>query len=135
MGCNTMPMVCCPQTAASLFTCLQLCRRSSVYKLYIVAAKQSEAVALLCGTHVSLPQVLLTATPFRGDRAELHMVVVTGQQDDLKISQRIRQGLCSNVAYAPVPVESVQVAEAVSAAHRERTTILAACHFDLAELA
>jgi hypothetical protein len=59
-------------------------------------------------------QVLLTATPFRGDRAELPMVVVTGDAAALRIKERIRQGLCSNVAYAPVPLSSAQVAEAVS---------------------
>lgn len=58
-------------------------------------------------------QVLLTATPFRGDRGTLPMVVVTGQGDDLKISQRIKQGLSRNVAYAPVPISSVEVVEAV----------------------
>jgi hypothetical protein len=42
------------------------------------------------------------------------MVVVTGDAAALRIKERIRQGLCSNMAYAPVPVSSVQVAEAVS---------------------
>lgn len=69
----------------------------------------------MCSLNVALfpSQVLLTATPFRSDRSNLPMVVVMGQEDDLKISQRITQGLSSNVAYAPVPINSVEVAEAV----------------------
>jgi hypothetical protein len=59
-------------------------------------------------------QVLLTATPFRGDRQQLPMVAVTGDAAALRIKERIMQGLCSNMAYAPVPVSSVEVAEPVS---------------------
>lgn len=54
-------------------------------------------------------QVLLTATPYRGDRADVPMQVVTGDSLDLKIAQRVRQGFCSNVAYAPVPVDAVTI--------------------------
>jgi hypothetical protein len=42
------------------------------------------------------------------------MVVVTGNAAALRIKERIKQGLYSNMAYVPVPVTSVQVAEPVS---------------------
>ncbi|WIA20091.1 hypothetical protein OEZ85_005950 [Tetradesmus obliquus] len=58
-------------------------------------------------------KVLLTATPFRGDGADLPPRALFGG-DALRIKERIREGLISNMAYAPVPVSSVQVAEAGS---------------------